>query len=130
MSMTPPETEDVEAIFATSLELLYDHPQTCVTVTKGKLWTHQPSGIVLDIPEVATAENWSLQADAIWNASIFLSEHLDMLDESFEGDILELGSGGGLLGSARSNPLFAIFLLTGVAPFQDFRSQKPIPIQT
>ncbi|PVF93934.1 hypothetical protein CPB86DRAFT_800875 [Serendipita vermifera] len=112
MSMTPPETEDVEAIFTASFELLFDHPQTCVTVTEGKLWTHQSSGIVLDIPQVVSAANWSLHADAIWNASIFLSEHLDILDERFEGDTLELGSGGGLLGSARSTPLFAIFLLT------------------
>jgi hypothetical protein len=91
---------DAEEAFAESTGLLFDHPQIAVTKAPGHLWTHLPTGLVLNIPEINDAANWSLQADAIWTASIFLTEHLDLMEieDTFEGSILELGSGGGLLG--------------------------------
>lgn len=92
----------VEETFAESLGLLFDRPQIAVTKAPKEHWLHESTGVVLGIPQVHDAANWRLQADAVWGASIYLAEHLEVcLEGSFEGETLELGSGAGLLGMAR-----------------------------
>lgn len=89
----------VEESFAESLGSLFAQPQVAITKAPGQTWTHESTGVVLAIPQVQEAENWSLQADAIWMASIYLADHPEIMQDSFEGTTLELGSGGGLLGT-------------------------------
>jgi nicotinamide N-methyltransferase len=105
---TETETETEAEADYDGLAQLFGNPQFAVIPKrKGDMWTHQPSGLVLAIPEVQTSSNWSLHADAIWNASIFLAEHLHLLRDLHSDStskILELGCGGGLLGNNSPTP--------------------------
>lgn len=94
--------EGIEETFADALALLFSVPQVAVTARPGRVWTHANTGIRVCIPLTAKDENWTLQADAVWLASIFLADHLDLFDaDSFKYEsVLELGSGSGLLGLA------------------------------
>ena len=95
----PSDDEGVEEMFADALGLLFSVPLVAITAKPGRIWSHEPTGIQVYIPLTAKDENWTLQADAIWLASIFLAEHLDVIEGGFNHDsVLELGSGSGLLG--------------------------------
>ncbi|KAG8804874.1 hypothetical protein FRC17_005880 [Serendipita sp. 399] len=89
-------------VFGESLDMLFDHPRVAITAPVGRVWTHERSGIRVEIPRTKDDSNWSLQADAVWLASIYLSEHLQEVteEEGFVGKTLELGCGAGLLGLA------------------------------
>ncbi|KAG8764967.1 hypothetical protein FS842_000039 [Serendipita sp. 407] len=101
-SMEEGETTSYCEFFGESLDLLFDHPQVAITAPAGQQWTHERSGIRLEIPRTKDDSNWALQADAVWLASIYLSERLLEVTEGerFEGKTLELGCGAGLLGLA------------------------------
>lgn len=91
--------DDTLDVFADSLGVLFDHAP--VAVTRTAIWTHEPSGITLAVPQVAEAKNWGLQADAIWVSSIFVAENLDMFfgHDRLDGrHVLELGAGAGMTG--------------------------------
>ena len=91
--------DDSLDVFADSLGVLFGY--TPVAVTRKTTWTHEPSGITLAVPQVAEAKNWTLQADAIWQSSIFVAENLDMFfgDDGLDGrHVLELGAGAGMAG--------------------------------
>lgn len=93
----------VEEAFSASLELLFDHPNSAIVVSPHSLWSHERTGIVLAIPSVQNAANWSLHADAVWTASLFIAEHILMLSTELDVTkkrVLELGAGTGLAGIA------------------------------
>lgn len=90
-----------EDAFSASLGLLFDHQLAAIVVPSHELWTHEPTGIVLAIPNVQDAANWSLHADAVWTASLFLANHFNTFGKSLDlagKRVLELGAGSGLAG--------------------------------
>ncbi|KDQ13525.1 hypothetical protein BOTBODRAFT_33537 [Botryobasidium botryosum FD-172 SS1] len=81
-------------IFSGSLESLYDELQVSYS-EPGKLFSYR--GVTVSPPDTAS-ENWSLHASSIWRASLFLTDHLPILDGPEPVHIIELGAGSGLPG--------------------------------
>jgi hypothetical protein len=85
---------DEEDILASSLELLYGYTPI-VHSYPGQDFKYSEHDIILRTPDTIAA-NWSLHANSIWVASLYLAAHLDELelDRLPEASrILELGAG-------------------------------------
>ncbi|KAK0432354.1 putative methyltransferase-domain-containing protein [Desarmillaria tabescens] len=106
-------TEDPEDILSGSLQILYDYKPVTLT-SAGSVFSYTSDNIpgnpiTLRTPDTHPS-NWSLHASSIWASSLFLVDHLQLLDlpespvESFR--VLELGAGAGLPGisMARKHP--------------------------
>ncbi|CAE6441751.1 unnamed protein product [Rhizoctonia solani] len=87
-------SEDSIEIFASALEVVFGEVPVTAGTTKG-VYTHEKTGIKIKIPDTQ-AENWALQADGVWQASVFLADHLP---RPLNGKkVLELGAAAGLPG--------------------------------
>jgi predicted nicotinamide N-methyase len=59
------------------------------------VWCLESTGIKIKIPDTES-ENWALQADGVWQAAVYMADHLP---RPFKGKkVLELGAAAGLPG--------------------------------
>ncbi|KAG8732797.1 hypothetical protein FRC11_010922 [Ceratobasidium sp. 423] len=87
-------SEDSIEIFASGLEVVFGEVPVTVGTTKG-VYTHEKTGIKIRVPDTKS-ENWALQADGVWQASVYLADHLP---RPLRGKrVLELGAAAGLPG--------------------------------
>ncbi|KAF8606627.1 hypothetical protein BDV93DRAFT_469174, partial [Ceratobasidium sp. AG-I] len=89
--------DDSYDIFTSALEALYDEVPVTVATTAGE-YVHERAGrktIRIRTPQTCS-ENWSLQADGVWQAARYLA---DNLPSDLRGRrVLELGAAAGLPG--------------------------------
>lgn len=95
--------EEVE-IFSDSLSTLYDHTPISSSSNPGSIfiYTNESATLHLKIPDTKP-ENWSLHASSVWMSSVFLADHIHLLELDRYGHlpkirVLELGAGAGLPG--------------------------------
>lgn len=81
-------------IFSTSLFSLYSELPATISSPKDSVTF---SGVTVSPPET-DPRNWALQAHGVWRSAIYLAEHIDILGDLHEKDVLELGAASGLPG--------------------------------
>jgi len=95
--------QDVE-IFSDSLSTLYDYTAITLSSDPGSTFTYTNGSTTVNLKTPDTKpENWSLHASSVWISSIFLADHIHLLDlnryrHPHKTRVLELGAGAGLPG--------------------------------
>ncbi|KAF8717677.1 MYST (SAS MOZ) family, partial [Rhizoctonia solani] len=86
--------EDSMEIFASGFGMVFGEVPVTLGTTHG-VYTHESTGIRIQIPDTES-ENWALQADGVWQAAVYMADHLP---RPLKGKtVLELGAAAGLPG--------------------------------